>query len=83
MEVFLWLLFLLPGFIYSIWRLCARYQGCPMCGEKNLIPMEMYRAELQRQAPATVASSRGFCPYCGAARTEGQFCGACGKNLAA
>lgn len=24
MELFLWLLFLLPGFIYSIWRLTAR-----------------------------------------------------------
>lgn len=30
-EVVLWLLFLIPGFIYSIWRLTTPYFGCPKC----------------------------------------------------
>lgn len=37
-ELFLWLIFLLPGFIYSIWRHASRYFGCPKCGAPNVIP---------------------------------------------
>lgn len=37
MELFLWLLLLVPGLIYSIWRLTARYFGCPLCGFKYVI----------------------------------------------
>ena len=40
MEVLLWLLFLAPGFIYSIWRLASRYDGCPKCKHQNLIPID-------------------------------------------
>ena len=39
-ELFLWLLFLLPGLIYSIWRLSSRYKGCPKCGAPNMIPQD-------------------------------------------
>ena len=38
MEVFLWLIFLLPGLIYSIWRLTTRYDACPECAAANMIP---------------------------------------------
>jgi ssDNA-binding Zn-finger/Zn-ribbon topoisomerase 1 len=37
-ELFLWLLLLVPGLIYSIWRLTARHQACPVCGAKTLVP---------------------------------------------
>jgi hypothetical protein len=48
MEVVLWLFFLLPGIIYSVWRLTARHEACPKCGEKSLVPMAMYhRGQLQ------------------------------------
>jgi len=47
-EVVLWLFFLLPGLIYSIWRLSARHKACPKCGEKSPIPIEMHR---RSQAP--------------------------------
>ena len=36
-EIFLWLLFLLPGLIYSIWRHASRFKGCPKCGRENMI----------------------------------------------
>lgn len=35
-ELLLWLCFLLPGLIYSIWRLSGRHNGCPKCGGKMI-----------------------------------------------
>src|SRR5712672_394986 len=35
-EVGLWLLFLAPGIIYSIWRRANRYDGCTKCRGKML-----------------------------------------------
>ena len=37
-EFILWLAFLIPGLIYSIWRLSSRYQACPACKAPNMIP---------------------------------------------
>jgi len=39
-ELFLYLMFLLPGIIYSIWRLSSRYKGCPKCKWENVVPLE-------------------------------------------
>lgn len=39
-EIVLWLFFLVPGFIYSIWRLTTRHQACGKCGSKELIPLD-------------------------------------------
>ncbi len=36
-EVILWLLFLLPGMIYSIWRLLGRKQVCASCDSATLM----------------------------------------------
>ena len=38
-EVMRWFLFLIPGLIYSLWRLASRYDGCPACGEPKMIPV--------------------------------------------
>lgn len=40
LELVLWLIFLLPGFIYSIWRHASRYYGCPQCGAANMLPLD-------------------------------------------
>lgn len=37
-EVVLWLAFLVPGLIYSIWRLTTRQAACATCGATDLIP---------------------------------------------
>lgn len=37
-EIFLWLLLLIPGIIYSLWRLTTRYKSCPVCGSSQIIP---------------------------------------------
>ena len=54
MEVFLWLIFLVPGFLYSIWRLTTRYDACPKCSAANMIPANSPVAKrmLQEQQPA-------------------------------
>lgn len=38
-ELILWLCFLIPGLIYSIWRLTKRHQACRTCGSKDLMPL--------------------------------------------
>lgn len=38
-EVVLWLAYIVPGVIYSIWRRSKKYEACPACGCKDLIPM--------------------------------------------
>lgn len=37
-EIVLWLCFLLPGLIYSVWRLTSKYEGCSSCGSPDVIP---------------------------------------------
>ena len=36
-EVILWLCFIIPGLIYSIWRHASRFDGCTSCGQAGLI----------------------------------------------
>jgi hypothetical protein len=38
LEIILWLCFIIPGFIYSIWRHTSRWKGCPKCQAK-MIPL--------------------------------------------
>ena len=37
-ELVLWLFFLLPGLVYSIWRLTTKGRGCSVCGSEDVIP---------------------------------------------
>ncbi len=39
-ELFLWLCFLLPGLIYSVWRGSSRYKACSACGSKDIVPID-------------------------------------------
>jgi hypothetical protein len=39
-ELFLWCCFLLPGLIYTTWRLCTRKRVCRACGGADIIPVE-------------------------------------------
>lgn len=45
MEVVLWLLFCVPGFIYSIWRVTTRYKVCEICQSTALIPVSTPAAQ--------------------------------------
>lgn len=39
-EIVLWLLFLVPGIIYSIWRVSTRIKVCPQCEKPSMIPID-------------------------------------------
>ncbi|MFZ3042336.1 MAG: hypothetical protein WA108_11225 [Thiobacillus sp.] len=56
-ELVLWLCFLIPGLIYSIWRLSSRHEACPSCGQTTLIPVEspMAKKFLRENLPEQAA----------------------------
>lgn len=37
-EIVLWLLFIVPGLVYSLWRLSTRRRVCAACGNDTLVP---------------------------------------------
>lgn len=39
-ELILWLCFLIPGLIYSFWRLSNKSIVCKVCGNSSLIPVD-------------------------------------------
>ena len=45
LEIVLWLCFLVPGFIYSVWRHTSRYEACPACGNSKLLPKDTPMAQ--------------------------------------
>lgn len=42
-EAFLWLLLIIPGLIYSAWRVSSRDDVCPACGHPEMIPADTPR----------------------------------------
>lgn len=42
-ELILWLCFLIPGLIYSLWRLSSRHSACAHCQAPNLVPVNSPR----------------------------------------
>jgi ribosomal protein S26 len=44
-EIVLWLLFLFPGLIYSVWRHSSRYKACPECQSPTIIPATSPKAK--------------------------------------
>ena len=39
-EIVLWICFIVPGLIYSIWRHTSRKQVCSACGSETLVPAD-------------------------------------------
>lgn len=38
LELVLWLCFILPGLLYSLWRVSSKRQVCAECGADQLVP---------------------------------------------
>lgn len=38
-EIVLWLCFLVPGVVYSLWRHSTRHQACRACDSRNMVPL--------------------------------------------
>ena len=43
MEVVLWLCFLVPGIIYSVWRVTTKRFGCPQCDYEYVVKLGMVK----------------------------------------
>ena len=43
-EIILWLMMILPGVLYTVWRLTTRTKACPKCKAPNMIPVDSPRA---------------------------------------
>lgn len=39
-ELFLWLLMVLPGLLYSFWRMSSKTMVCKTCGDSDLLPVD-------------------------------------------
>lgn len=52
-EIFLWLCFIFPGVIYSLWRMSSRSQVCSSCGSSHVIPPESPLAIRAKRDSAT------------------------------
>ena len=81
-ELILWLCLLVPGLIYSIWRLSTRHDACPSCGNAAIIPAgsPMARKFLRENMPeqAHLADEPKYQPSKGAqsaGRVLGQLVG--------
>lgn len=48
-ELVLWLCFIVPGLLYSLWRVSGRHDACAKCGSTVLVPPT---------SPASVAHKR-------------------------
>lgn len=71
-EIVLWLCFLIPGLIYSIWRQGSKYKACVSCGSTTLVPLNSPVARAARRGadePDNNAEARGA----GADAWEGFF----------
>ena len=58
-EIILWLLFILPGLIYSIWRRTGRFFACKECGTHHIVPLN---SPLGREAQAGKEPSKSQLP---------------------
>lgn len=44
-ELVLWLCFIIPGVLYSLWRLSSRHKACPKCLAPNMVPENTPRGQ--------------------------------------
>lgn len=55
-EILLYIFGVLPGILYSVWRIAKRHRGCPACGA-GMIPstspvgLQMIVSQTQRKRP--------------------------------
>lgn len=73
-EIVLWLCFLVPGLIYSLWRLSKRRDVCPSCGADELLQLDSPRGR-------AVATESGYTPPTEAYRPPSAAAQSFGRSL--
>ncbi len=72
-EIILWLCFLVPGLIYSVWRLTTKSIVCPRCKYNNIIPFVK---------PDGTSHDEKICPYCAETiKAAAKICKHCSKEV--
>lgn len=39
-EIFLWLFLIVPGIVYTLWRMTSKTEVCPKCKNPGMIPLD-------------------------------------------
>lgn len=39
-EIVLWICFIVPGLVYTLWRCTTRFNACKKCGGTELVPVD-------------------------------------------
>jgi hypothetical protein len=65
-ELLAWLCFLIPGLIYSMWRMSTKHETCRACGSEKILPVDSPIGRQMAQsvgyvsrAPSSAASDLG------------------------
>ncbi len=73
-EFILWLCYIVPGLVYSIWRRSGNPSVCPLCERGTLIPAAL--------APEDEARDEVECPWCAEhILAKAKLCKHCGKDI--
>lgn len=88
-ELILWLCFLFPGLIYTIWRGSRMLTVCPVCKSREMIPPDSERGkqilqQLESQKRGQVSEEMKVCPYCAESiKAAAKVCRYCQRELEA
>lgn len=49
-EICLWLCFLVPGFLYTVWRRTGgAYEGCPDCKSNRVVSLDTWKKRSEQK----------------------------------
>jgi hypothetical protein len=59
-EVILWLAFIIPGIIYSVWRMTTKRIVCPACNSAEMVPTDTVRGKVLLEERKKLSQSVGL-----------------------
>jgi len=81
-ELILWLCLLVPGVIYSLWRLTTRHEACGKCGSSTLVPVDSPHGQMMIGGSVASPDTHVKCPDCRElVLKEARKCKHCGIGL--